>query len=198
MTEKPELIAGAVNKMLHAIRPLAFEELVWDGQARFGDSLYQRMRETLTTATNTCGAPAQASKAPTRMDILAWFVAIDAAVAQWPGPPGTTLDKLTHYHDRTWNPTELRFVKAVTNRCEAWAEQARQLLGDTQQATPLGEKCPKCEAFWVYTDETRQFALKAVMTGLESFTASCAACKTVWYTPAEQALFRRMLDTHAS
>jgi hypothetical protein len=194
MPEPEELLAGAVTKLRHAIHPLVFEQLVWDGQARLGDPLYKRMRDTSTAATNNCGAPVQSSKAPTRMDILAWICAIDAVVAEYPGPPGQTPDRLRHYHDRTWNPTELRFIKAVTRNCETWAEQARHLLGDTQQATPLGAKCPKCEAFWVYTDDTRQFALKAVMTDLESFTATCAACKTVWYTPAEQALFRRMLD----
>jgi hypothetical protein len=50
---------------------------------------------------------------------------------------------------------------------------------------------------WVYIEDTRQYALKATAT-VDTWHASCAACKTVWYTEAEQALFRRMLDTTAS
>ena len=192
-----ELIHGAVAKLRDAIHPLTQQQFKWDGQARHGDSLYARMRTALTAATNTCGAPAQASKAPTRMDILAWFVAVDSAVAEWPGPAGTTLNKLDHYHERNWNPTELRFVKAVTRNCETWAENARNILGDNPPSVPLRQKCPVCEAMWVYIEDTRQYALKATAT-VDTWHASCAACKTVWYTEAEQALFRRMLDTTAS
>ena len=190
-----ELLAGAVTKLRNAIAPLIHEQPHWDGyRALNADSLYQRMQDAKTAATNTCGAPMQASKVPTRMDILAWFVAVDATVAQWPGPAGTTQEKLAHYHDHTFNPTEIRFVKAVTRNCEHWAEQARTLLGDNAPSVPLRQKCPICDKMWTYIDDTRQYALKATAT-VDNWHATCSACRTVWYTEAEQALFRRMLDT---
>lgn len=197
MTES-ELLAGAVTQLRHAITPLAYHQPHWDGHRMIqSDSLYQRMTEAKIAATNTCGAPMQASKVPTRMDILAWFVTIDSVVAQWPGPSGTTLTKLHHYREHTWNPTELRFIKAVTRSCETWTNQAKEILGDNPPSVPLRRECPLCLELWVYVAGERHFALKVTAT-VDTWHASCAACKTVWFTEAEQALFRRMLDTHAS
>lgn len=189
-----ELIAGAVKNLRNAINPLAYEQLVWDGQPRWSDPLYRRMRQALTTATNTCGAPAQASKAPTRMDILAWFCDIDAATAQYPGT-GTTLTKLHDLHDNTWTPDDLHLIKAITRRCETWTQQAQQLLGDTPPDVPLRKPCPLCEQLWHrHHDGNRDFALKATATMVD-WHVTCHACKTVWVTEAERALLLRMINT---
>jgi hypothetical protein len=197
MPEQIELLAGAVTKLRHAIHPLVFEQLVWDGTARIGDSLYKRMRDTQTTATNTCGAPAQASKAPTRMDILAWFCDIDATTAEYPGHGGAHT-KLQDLHDKTWTPDDLQLVKAITRRCEAWAEQARHILGDAAPSVPLRKPCPLCEQLWHrHTDGHRDFALKATASMVD-WHVTCHACKTLWVTDAERALLLRMLDTTGS
>lgn len=192
MTE-PELLAGAVTALQTAINPLVHEQLWWDGTApRRCNPLYTRMRDAQTCATNTCGAPPQASKAPTRMDILAWLCDIDAVVAEYPGS-GATLWKLRHLHNKTWTPDDLRIVKAITRNCERWTHQARDILGDNPPQVALREECPLCGKYWVKrTDGTRDYALKATAS-MNNWHAICAACKTVWYTPAEQANFRRML-----
>jgi hypothetical protein len=46
---------------------------------------------------------------------------------------------------------------------------------------------------WHVHADNRVFALKAVAT-MDDWHAICGACKTVWYTPAEKALFLRMLN----
>ena len=197
MTEQ-ERLPGAVKALRNAISPLIHEQPVWDGyKSLCADPLYRRMREATTAATKTSGAPMQTSKTPARMDVLAWFVAVDATVAEWPGPNAGTVSKLAHYHDRQWCPDELRFVKAATRACEHWTDQAKQLLGDNPPEVPLRRPCPSCEQLWVYVDDNRQYALK-VTASVQNWHAICAACKQVWYTEAEQALFRRMLgDTDA-
>lgn len=188
-----ELLRGAVTALHNAIHPLIREQLRWQNKPLLGDSLYQRMTDAKTAATASSGAPMQASKAPARMDVLAWFVDVDGTVAQWPGPAVGTTEKLAHYYDHTWNPTQLRFIKMVTRHCERWAEQAKNLLGDTPPAVPLRQPCPLCGQLWAYSDDTRQYALKAVAT-MDSWHALCAACKTVWRSDAEQAVLRRLLD----
>lgn len=188
-----ERLPGAVKALRQAITPLIHETPAWDGhRASWCDSLYRRMMAAKTAAGSKSGAPMQASKTPARMDVLAWFVNIDSVVAQWPGPAMVTELKLGHYHDRTWNPTELRFIKAVTKRCEQWGETAKHLLGDNPPQVPLRRPCPACEQLWDHTTEDRQWALKVTAT-VDNWHAQCTACKTVWYTDAEQALFRRML-----
>lgn len=193
MTE--ELLAGAVKALRNAIHPLIHEQPVWDGyRALYGDSLYKRLQEAKTAGSVTTGAPMQTSKPPARIDVMAWFVAIDSTVAEFPGPAGTTVFKLSHYYHRIWNPDELRFVKAATRACEGWVESAKQLLGDNPPAVPLRRPCPLCSQMWHRDrDGNQQWALK-VTASLDDWHSQCLACKTVWASEAEQALFRRMLE----
>lgn len=196
MSDQEERIGHAAKQLQAAIHPLIHPQPFWDGtKTLLADPLYTRMRDAKTAATKTSGAPMQASKTPARMDVLAWFVSIDATVSEWPGPAGTTVSKLGHYHDRTWCPDELRFVKAVTRRCEHWCDTAKQLLGDNPPSVPLRRPCPLCGAMWHVVAGDRQWALK-VTASLENWHAQCLDCKTVWASAPEQALFRRMLDTH--
>lgn len=191
MPETPELIAGAATKLQDAVAPLAYPQPHWDGHKILqSDPLYLRMRIALTAATIVTGARLQASKAPARIDVMAWFCDIDATVAQWPGPAGTTLTKLQHYHEHHWTPDELRFCKAVTRRAEAWTDTARDLLGDNPPIVPLRKPCPRCEAFWSYSgpDQIRTYALRVGESG-----AQCLACKARWTTKQELGVFIKML-----
>ena len=191
MTE--ELITGAVEDLRRAIQPLAYPQPHWNaGRPAWADSLYDRMRDALTATSAQSGAPMQASKAPARIDVLCWFTDIDVSVGVWQDGHDTIdrLDRLAHVK---WTPDHLRLVKLMTSRCEHWAESAKHMLGDIQSPTPLREKCPQCGAFWVNGDETRTYALKAIMTDVDQFTASCGACKTVWKTETEQASLKRIL-----
>lgn len=191
MTE--ELLAGAVTNLHNAIRPLIYPQPHWDGyKALQADPLYIRMRIAQTAATAVSGARLQASKAPARIDVTAWFCDIDSTVAQWPGPPGTTLNKLGHYHDYMWTPDHLRFVKAITRRCEHWTESAKELLGDNPAVVPLRQPCPLCNEFWIHTghgeSRTRTFALRVSEHG-----AQCHACKAKWITEQEISVLIKML-----
>lgn len=186
-----ELLAGAVTKMRHAIRPLVFPQPHWDGhRALQSDPLYLRMRQHITAGATTNGTPIQASKPPARIDVMAWFCDIDSTVAQWPGPNTTTTAKLEHYHDHTFTPDHLRFVKAVTRRCEHWVDAAKDLLGDNPPVVPLRKPCPVCGEFWVRmgVDQTRAFALRVGEHG-----AQCHACKARWVTDQEISVFIKML-----
>lgn len=188
-----ELIAHAATKLQNAIRPLAYEQPHWDGRPRWSDPLYTRIRAASTHSTNTTGAPAQASKAPTRMDLLSWLCDIDAAVSDYPGS-GFTITRLRWLHDNTWTPDHLAQVKAITRACDTWTASARQLLGDTPPSVPLRKPCPLCDELWHRgRDGTRDFALKATATMI-NWHATCTACRTVWSTDAERALLLRMLN----
>lgn len=188
MTE--ELIAGAATKLKNTIRPLAQEQPHWDGQPRWADSLYTRMRVALTATTPTSGAPMQASKAPARIDVMAWFCDIDTTVAQWIRPGRTTTDKLNLLHDYPWTPDHLKLVKAITRRCEHWTEQAKELLGDNPPVVPLRKPCPLCGEFWFYTgtENTRTFALRVSEHG-----AKCHSCKASWASNQEISVLLKML-----
>ena len=197
---KPELIAGATTTLRNTIRPLAYPQPHWDGhKAQTADPLYQRVRQALTATTSQSGGGLTASKAPARIDILAWLCQVDSMTAVLaPNPAITTLRRLQDIHDHTWTPDQLGAVKTFTKAAEHWVTSAKELLGDTAPAVPLRRHCPACDQMWHVHADTRVFALKAVAT-MDDWHAICGACKTVWYTPAEKALFLRMLnlDGHA-
>jgi hypothetical protein len=191
MTEQTELLAGAVTNLHNAIRPLIYPQPHWDGyRALQSDPLYTRMRDACTVTTPTSGARLQGSKAPARIDVMAWFCDIDSTCAQWPGPNTTTTAKLEHYYHHTWTPDHLRFVKAVTRRSEYWTESAKELLGDNPSVVPLRKPCPLCNEFWHYTgaENTRQFALRVSEAG-----AQCHACKAKWVSNQEISVLIKML-----
>jgi hypothetical protein len=82
MTE--ELITGAIADLQWAIQPLAYPQPHWNaGHPAMAESLYARMRDALTATSAQSGAPMQASKAPARIDVIAWFVDIDHSVGVW-------------------------------------------------------------------------------------------------------------------
>jgi len=190
MTEPTELLAGAVTKLRNAIRPLVFEQLVWDGQARVGDPLYKRMRIALTATTPTGGAPMQASKAPARIDVMNWFCDVDTTVARLWRRGQDTVYKLECLHDYAWTPDHLKTVKAITSRCEHWVETAKELLGDNPPIVPLRKPCPLCNELWHHTgaEQTRTFALRVSEHG-----AQCHACKAKWATDQEISVLIKML-----
>jgi hypothetical protein len=191
MTE--ELLAGAVTKLRDAIRPLAYETPHWDGtRALWADPLYTRMRVALTATTATTGARLQASKAPARIDVMAWFCDVDTTTCRWIRGGDTIVEKLERLHDYAWTPEHLKLVKAVTRRCDAWTETAKQLLQDNPPVIPLRRPCPRCNEFWVHTgvgeSRTRTFALRVSEHG-----AQCHACKARWITNQEIGVFIKML-----
>jgi len=191
VTEPTELLAGAVEKLRHAIHPLVFDQLVWDGQARIGDPLYKRLRIAYTATTPTTGTRLQASKAPARIDVMNWFCDVDTTVARWWRRGHTTTHKLEHLHDFTYTPDHLKTVKAITSRCEHWVESAKELLGDNPPIVPLRQPCPLCSEFWHYTggqENTRTFALRVSEHG-----AQCHACKAKWITNQEISVLIKML-----
>jgi hypothetical protein len=185
-----ELIHGAVAKLRDAIRPLIRQQWAWDGQPRCGDPLYTRMRAALTAATTTTGSQMQASKAPARIDVMAWFCDIDTTVARWIKPGYTTINKLDRLHDYPWTPDHLKLIKAITSRCDHWTEQAKELLQDNPPVVPLRKPCPLCNEFWFYSgaEQTRTFALRVSEHG-----AKCHACKASWITDQEIGILIKML-----
>ena len=184
-----ELIAGAAQALKNAIHPLAYPQLVWDGKPRQADSLYQRMRDALTAATTQSGAPMQASKAPARIDVMCWFVTIDHDVAVWQDGHDT-LDRLDRLATKKWTPDDVQIVKLMTSRCESWAHQARELLGDNPVVVPIRKPCPACSKLWCYSgpDQTRNYALQVSESG-----AYCRACRAKWITDQEISVFIKML-----
>ena len=185
-----ELIAGAAAALHNAIYPLTTA-------TGHTDPLYTRMRDALTAATTQSGAPMQASKAPARIDVLCWFVDIDASVAAW-ADGGTTIDKLTQLADTTWTPEQLKLVKDITARCEHWASSARHILGDNPPRVPVARRpCPICSQLWVYDrDQVRSYALTATIRVSghgDDWMVTCGACKTAWVTKAEQAVLLKLI-----
>ena len=193
MTE--ELITGAIADLQRAIQPLAYPQPHWNaGQPAMADSLYARMRDALTATSAQSGAPMQASKAPARIDVIAWFVDIDHSVATWQDDGHDTQDRLDRIASTKWTPDHLRLVKAMTSRCEHWAESAKHILGDNPPKVPVSRRpCPLCEKLWVYDrDGVRAYALTAT-TRADDWVVTCGACRTVWASKAEQAVLLKLL-----
>lgn len=189
-TQPPELITGATRKLQDAITPLAYQTPHWTGtQALISDPLYQRMRDALTAATATSGAPLQASKAPARIDILTWLCDIDTTVAHWQPEGLGTITKLDILANHKWTPDDLPTVKQYTSRCEHWTAHAKELLRDNPPVVPLRKPCPLCGAFWTYNrEQTRTFALRVSEHG-----AQCHSCHQRWTTNQEISILIRML-----
>ena len=189
-----ELITGAVEDLRRAIQPLAYPQPHWNaGRPAWADSLYDRMRDALTATSAQSGAPMQASKAPARIDVITWFVDVDHSVGVWQDG-NNTVHRLRQITETTFTPDHLNLVKAMTRRCEAWASSAHQILGDNPPKVPvLRRPCPLCNELWVYDrDKVRAYALTAT-TRADDWVAACAACKTVWVTKAEQAVFLKLI-----
>lgn len=183
-----ELIAHAATKLRDSIHLLIHTQTHWIGRVAVSDSLYQRMRQALTVASAASGAPMQASKAPARIDVLAWFCDIDTTVARW-HTGRDTINRLTNIYDITWAPEQLDHVKAMQRRCEAWIAAAQEMLGDNPVEVPLRRPCPRCSELWCYSkDETRSFALRVSEHG-----AQCKACRARWVTDQEIGVFIQML-----
>jgi len=189
VSEPTELLAAAVTKLQRAIHPLLSHE--WDNvHQRIADPLYSRMRVALTATTPTAAARLQASKAPARIDVMAWFCDIDTTVAKWIRAGDHTALKLNLLRDFAYTPDHLKTVKAITSRCEHWVESAKELLGDNPPIVPLRQPCPLCNEFWHHTgaEQTRTFALRASEHG-----AQCHACKAKWVTDQEISVLIKML-----
>jgi hypothetical protein len=181
-----ELIAGAAAAFQDAIYPITTA-------TGHTDALYNRMRDALTASTTQSGAPIQASKAPARIDVICWFVDIDSAVTAW-ADGTTTCDRLNQLAETKWTPDHLKLVKVMTTRCEQWANSAKHILGDNPPRVPVARRpCPLCNELWVYDrDQVRAYALTAT-TRVDDWIATCAACRTVWATKAEQAVFLKLI-----
>ena len=184
-----ELIAHAATKLRDAIHLLVHTQTHWIGRVAVSDSLYQRMRQALTVASAASGAPMQASKAPARIDVLAWFCDVDTTVARW-HTGGDTINRLTHIYEVAWAPEQLDHVKAMQRRCEAWVASAQEMLGDNPIEVPLRKICPACDQLWSYSgpDRTRNYALRVSELG-----AFCRACNAKWISDQEINVFIRMV-----
>lgn len=184
-----EMIAHAATKLRDSIHLLIHTQTHWIGRVAVSDSLYQRMRQALTVASAASGAPMQASKAPARIDVLAWFCDVDTTVARW-HTGGDTIDRLIHIYEVAWAPEQLDHVKAMQRRCEAWIAAAQEMLGDNPIEVPLRRPCPRCNELWCYggADQTRSFALRVSEHG-----AQCKACRARWITDQEIGVFIQML-----
>ena len=193
MPEPTELLAGAVKNLRNAIHPLTQPTPHWNnGDPRFADPLYTRMREALTATSLRTGATTTKSKPPARIDVLDWLTDIDQSTATWNDHP-TTCQRLQAIADTTWTPNHLALVNAITRRCERWTHTAKDLLGDNPITVPLqNTRCPNCQQHTCYrrsgNEKLRQPALTVGETG-----AQCHACGRKWVSDTEQALFRRML-----
>jgi len=184
-----ELVAHTATKLRDSIHLLIHTQTHWIGKVAVADSLYQRMRQALTAASTPSGAAIQASKAPARIDVLAWFCDVDTTVARW-HTGGDTINRLAQMYEAAWAPEQLDHVKAMLRRCEAWVASAQEMLGDNAVEVPLRRPCPRCNELWCYggADHTRSFALRVSEHG-----AQCKACRARWVTDQEIGVFIQML-----
>jgi len=193
-----ELVAHTATKLRDSIHLLIHTQTHWIGKVAVADSLYQRMRQALTAASTPSGAAVQASKAPARIDVLAWFCDIDTTVARW-HTGSDTINRLTNIYDVAWAPEQLDHVKAMLRRCEAWVASAQEMLGDNPVEVPLCRPCPRCSELWCYRgtgrEQTRHFALWGVLIddGEVRPNVFCKACKTKWTSKQEMSVFNKML-----
>lgn len=174
----------AARRLTDAVTALVDNNVTWhEGRCVLQDSIYDRLKDSMTGRTAGTARSAAASRAPLRIDVLTLIAEIDRTTATWNHNHDFTPAALRELAAHNWTPQETQTAEDLADTIEKWTLTAEQILNEAPASVPLRLPCPACSKLWTYrrteTENVRTYALRASENG-----ATCGACNAEW--PVEQ------------